>query len=77
GVLPYALAAVFAAPASYAASHLNRWVAGGCIAGLIGVYLLVLLLLIGRFVLETGERLWFQAVIRAKLGRFLPSVAQA
>ena len=73
GAFPYVLAALFAVPANFAATHLNRWVAGGCIAGMIGVYVVLLVLLVGRFILETGERLWFQAIIQSKLGKFLPS----
>ncbi len=77
GFVPYLLAALVAWPAGLAATNLGRWQAAGCIAALLAVYGIVLLIVIARFVLETGERLWFQAVLQSKLGQFLPGSKRA
>ena len=77
GVVPYALAAVFAWPAYYAVAHTNRWLAAACLAVLGAIYSVLLLIVIVRMVLEPGERLWFQAVLQSKAGRFLPARFQA
>ena len=50
-------------------AHFNRWITAGCVAVLGAIYSLVLLWVINRFVLETGERLWFHAVISQRLGK--------
>ncbi len=69
GLIPYAVAALFTPAAYYAASHTNRWVCAGVVSVLGALYSLLLLWIVARFVLDTGERLWFEAVIRNKLGR--------
>jgi O-antigen/teichoic acid export membrane protein len=75
GLAPYLIAAPFAPPAAYLTAHLNRWVAAGAVAGLGVLYSLAVLFVVGRFVLETGERYWFQAMIQNKVARFLPAKA--
>jgi len=77
GIYPYLPAALCAVPASLAVSHFSRWTAGGCLVALIVAYLLLLLIVVRSLVLETGERLWFEAVLRSKLERFFPSLKQA
>jgi len=69
GFVPYLVATPFAFPAYYALAHFNRWITAGCVAVLGAIYSLVLLWVINRFVLETGERLWFHAVISQRLGK--------
>lgn len=72
GVVPYLVAAPFGLPAAYAVSNLGRWSAFACIAVLGILYSALLVLVIDRFVWESGERYWFHDTLRAKLGRFLP-----
>jgi O-antigen/teichoic acid export membrane protein len=73
GIIPYFVAALFTAPAYFVVDHLDRWQAAGCLAALGFIYSLVILFVTARLVLETGERLWFQAVIQSRLGRFFPA----
>ena len=73
GVVPYLIAAPLAPLAVFAAAHMSRWAAAGCIAALGAVYSAALLFVVDRYVWEKGERLWFHAIIASKLGRFLPS----
>jgi O-antigen/teichoic acid export membrane protein len=75
GLVPYAMAALFAAPAYFVAGHLNRWQAAACLAVLGFIYSLGLLFVIAKFVLETGERLWFKAILQTRVRRFLPQRA--
>jgi O-antigen/teichoic acid export membrane protein len=72
GAVPYAVAALFTAPALYVDAHLGRWPAAGALLGIAAVYSMALLAVIARVVLETGERLWFEAIVRQRLGRFFP-----
>ncbi len=69
GVVPYLLALAFTIPVSYAVNHTTRWMGAAWIvlAGL--VYSTLIALVVDRFVWSEGERLWFHAVIRIKLGR--------
>ncbi len=67
GIVPYFIGLIFAAPVSYLVTRTNRW-AGAGVIGIAGVlYSVLLLIVVTRFVLETGERLWFQAVLRSKI----------
>jgi O-antigen/teichoic acid export membrane protein len=75
GLIPYLVAAPFAAPAAYAAAHATRWAAAGYLAVIGILYSLLLLFVVDRFVWETGERLWFHAMVSSKLGRFFPQEA--
>lgn len=67
GAAPYTVAALFTAPAAFIVSQLSRWAAGGCLIVLLAAYGLLLLAVVNQFILEPGERMWFQAVVRAKL----------
>ncbi len=73
GLVPYLVAAPFAAPAAWAATHATRWTAAGYLAVIGVLYSLALLFVVNRFVLETGERYWFHGIIASKLGRFFPT----
>jgi O-antigen/teichoic acid export membrane protein len=70
GLVPYVVAAPFAFPAAYAASHASRWVAAGWIAAIGILYSLLLLFIVDRFVWSAHEREWFHSMIGKKLGRF-------
>ena len=67
GIVPYLVAAPFAPLGFFAASHAGRWAAAACIAGIGALYSAALLLVVDRFVWETGERLWFHAIVSSKL----------
>jgi O-antigen/teichoic acid export membrane protein len=69
GLAPYLVAAPFAPVAYYLLAHFSRWITAAGVAGLGAVYSLVMLLVIDRFILEQGERLWFRAVISQKLAK--------
>jgi O-antigen/teichoic acid export membrane protein len=73
GLVPYLVAALFTAPALYVDAHFSRWPAALALAAIGCVYSVLLLLVIARLVLERGERLWFEAIIRQRIGRFLPA----
>lgn len=77
GLAPYAIGALFTVPAIYVSAHLPRFVAAACLAAMGAVYSILLLVVIGRFILDQGERLWFGAVLESKLGRFRPRAASA
>jgi O-antigen/teichoic acid export membrane protein len=77
GIVPYLVAAPFAAPAYYALAHGSRWVTAACVAGIGAVYSLVLFWIIDRFVLESGERLWFRAILSSRLGKLRGRAAAA
>jgi O-antigen/teichoic acid export membrane protein len=77
GVVPYLVAAPFSAPAFYILAHAERLVTAGCVAAIGAIYSLVLVFVIDRFVLDSGERLWFRAVISARLGKFRQRTAVA
>ena len=67
GLVPYLVAAPFSLPAFYVLAHASRWVTAGCVAAMAAIYSLALILVIDRFVLDSGERLWFRAVISSRL----------
>lgn len=71
GLVPYLIAAPFAFPASYVVSNFDRWVAFAVLGAAGLVYSVLLLVVVDRLILETGERYWFYDVLRAKMGRFL------
>jgi hypothetical protein len=75
--VPYLVAAPFAIPAYYVLAHANRWITAGCVAAIGAIYSLVMLFVINRFILESGERLWFRAVIGSKLGKMRGRAATA
>jgi O-antigen/teichoic acid export membrane protein len=77
GIVPYLVAAPFAIPAYYALAHANRWITAGCVAALGAIYSVAMLYVINRFILESGERLWFRAVIGSRLGKMRGRAATA
>jgi O-antigen/teichoic acid export membrane protein len=77
GAIPYLIALPLALPTGALVSANSRWTGAAIvlIAGLI--YSAAFALIVIRFVFEEGERLWFVAVLRNRLERFLPKSVQA
>ena len=73
GIVPYLIALPLAWPVQFAVEHVNRWKGAGVVAAAGILYSLVLLFVVDRFVWETGERLWFHAILANRLSRFLPT----
>ncbi|MBL0157156.1 MAG: polysaccharide biosynthesis C-terminal domain-containing protein [Bryobacterales bacterium] len=72
GMAPYPVAALCSLPAWWLLGSVSRWVLFGVI-GVTGlVYSALTVLVVYRFVFDEGERLWFVAVIRSRLGRLAP-----
>ena len=69
GMVPYLVAAAFAPAGYYAQAHLGRWGTAACVAVTGLAYLAALFWVVRRFVLEAGERMWFEAILRKRLGR--------
>ncbi len=67
GVVPYLIGLPFAWPVLMLTQRLNRWEGAGVVivAGLL--YSVLVLVVVERFVFETGERHWFRAVLASKL----------
>lgn len=67
GVLPYFAGLLFLWPAVALTSGVSRW-HGALAIGAIGLaYSALLTLVVDRFVLDRGERLWFRAIAGSKL----------
>ena len=70
GIVPYFVALLFAYPVSQAVAHSPR-IGGAAILVLTGVLYTALVAAVTHFwIWETGERLWFHAIIVQKLARF-------
>jgi O-antigen/teichoic acid export membrane protein len=67
GVVPYLVGLIFTYPVLSLSSHLNRVEAAGVVLAAGLAYTVLLAFITIRFVLETGERLWFMALIASKL----------
>jgi len=67
GMLPYLIGLALTFPVTRLVSQGTRWENAGWIilAGI--VYSVVFAVVVDRFIWETGERLWFHALIRSKL----------
>jgi O-antigen/teichoic acid export membrane protein len=80
GLLPYLLGLIFTYPVVYAVHESSRWI-GALWIGLAGLlYTALVAFVIDRFVWEAGERLWFHAIISAKVSQLrkrLPNTATA
>ncbi|HZT33954.1 MAG TPA: polysaccharide biosynthesis C-terminal domain-containing protein [Bryobacteraceae bacterium] len=73
GVAPYLVGLVVAYPATRLIEGVSRWTGAAYVILTGMVYSALLAVVVDRFVWEKGERLWFHAVIRARLGRLLPA----
>ena len=73
GIVPYAVALVFAYPVTVAVEHSTRWVGAAWLVLAGTLYTLILAAVVDFLVWEKGERLWFHAVIGQKLARFRPA----
>lgn len=69
GAIPYLLAACFTFPLGSVVSHSSRWVGAAWILLAGFLYTVLLALVVHRLVWETGERLWFEAIIGKSLNR--------
>ncbi len=67
GMVPYLIGIPISYPLLMATSHLTRWQGAGVVilAGLL--YTLLVFVVVERLVFETGERLWFRAVLASKV----------
>ena len=67
GIVPYLVGLPISIPLLMITEKLTRWQSAGVVilAGLL--YSLMVLLVVVRFVFESGERLWFLAVLESKL----------
>ena len=69
GLAPYGVAALFTAPAFFAAEHTSRWACAGWLVGIGFAYSILLLILLYNFVLDDAERQRFYSVISSRLRR--------
>jgi O-antigen/teichoic acid export membrane protein len=70
GIVPYLVSIPLVVPMIGVVNRMNRWSAAVLIVLLGAVYTAVLALVVDRWVMDEGERLWFRAVIRSRLPRF-------
>jgi len=70
GAVPYLVALPLAIPVLFLVNGMSRWSAAAVIVALGTVYSLCLAVVVDRWVLNEGERLWFRAIIRKSLQRF-------
>jgi O-antigen/teichoic acid export membrane protein len=73
GIVPYLIALPLAWPVQFAVEHVNRWNGAGVVLSAGILYTLVLLFVVDRLIWESGERLWFHAIVANRLPRLLPT----
>lgn len=69
GIVPYLVGLLFTYPVYFAGAHLGRWPLAGVIIATGLLYSALLAFVIVQFVLGSGERHWFRAVLASKLRR--------
>ncbi len=74
GIAPYLIGLVLSLPVHLAQAHVSRWTLALFLLALGLAYSLAVLLVVDRWVFESGERLWFHAVIQDRVGRWRPSL---
>lgn len=67
GVLPYCVGLLFSWPATELTAGVSRWRGAVALAFIGLAYSALLAVLVDRFVLDRGERLWFRAIVVSKL----------
>lgn len=69
GVVPYLVGILFCWPAVHFTQMVSRWAGAAILAGVGASYAVLLGVLVYRFVLDAGERLWFRAMLSNALTR--------
>ncbi len=69
GIVPYLVSLPLALPIIVAVTHVSRWTGAALVVGLGAVYTGILAVVVDRWVMDEGERLWFRAIIRSRLPR--------
>lgn len=69
GMVPYCVSLPIAAPLIFATSRMSRWSGAALVIAAGMLYTAILAAVVDRWVLDSGERLWFRAVVRTRLPR--------
>jgi O-antigen/teichoic acid export membrane protein len=77
GALPYLAGLLFLWPATALTTGVGRWRGAAALAFIGLAYSSLLALVIDRFVLDQGERLWFRAIAASKLKEIMGHVRSA
>jgi O-antigen/teichoic acid export membrane protein len=70
GIVPYLVSLALVLPMIGVVTRMNRWSGAAMLVLLGAIYTAVLAVVVDRWVMDEGERLWFRAVIRSRLPRF-------
>jgi len=70
GMVPYVVSAAVVLPAYHFVNQMGRWSGAVALVVLGTIYSVVLLIVVDRWVMDQGERLWFRAILRSRLPRF-------